>query len=88
VLFERGAVHDLGTLGGNSSSASGINDRGQIVGFSTTASGDFHAFLYENGVMTDLGTLPGSNFSVANGINNRGDVVGASGGHAVLWIPQ
>jgi probable HAF family extracellular repeat protein len=40
--------------------------------------------------ITDLGTLPGGDFSVAHGINSRGQVVGwsntASGGsHAFLW---
>jgi probable HAF family extracellular repeat protein len=34
-----------------------------------------HAFLWENGVITDLGTL-GSSFSFAMGINDRGEVVG------------
>jgi probable HAF family extracellular repeat protein len=46
--------------------------------------------LFEDGVMTDLGTLPGGNFSAALGINNRGQVVGeattASGAlHAFLF---
>jgi probable HAF family extracellular repeat protein len=84
---------DLGTLpGGNFSSATSINDRGQVVGRATTASGEFHAFLFENGVMTDLGTLPGGKSSQASGINNRGQVVGdlatvSGAGHAALCTP-
>jgi probable HAF family extracellular repeat protein len=37
-----------------------------------------HAFIYENGKMSDLGTLPGHIFSGALGINNRGQIVGYS----------
>jgi probable HAF family extracellular repeat protein len=56
-----------------------INDRGQIVGFSNVA-GDMttHAFLWQNGVMTDLGTLPGDFASFAYAINDLGQVVGQS----------
>jgi probable HAF family extracellular repeat protein len=84
------SITDLGTLpGGYESIAYGINNRGQVVGYSTTASGEYHAFLWEDGEMTDLGTLGGA-YSVAYGINSRGQVVGysasASGeNHAVLW---
>ncbi len=53
------AMTDLGTLGGSDSYAYGINDSGQIVGGSYTSSGDYHAFLYANGAMADLGTLGG-----------------------------
>ncbi len=35
---------DLGTLGGTTSRANGINTAGTIVGFATTAGGDSHAF--------------------------------------------
>ena len=51
---------DLGTLGGTYSWAFDINDRGQVVGYSGTAAGDQHAFLYGDGAMTDLGTLGGA----------------------------
>src|SRR5262245_45113186 len=51
-------VTDLGTLGGKGSVACGINSRGQVVGFSSIATGQLHAFLWSHGVMTDLGTLP------------------------------
>ena len=50
---------ELGTLGGQSSLASAINEHRQIVGSSETAAGETHAFLWENGHMTDLGTLGG-----------------------------
>jgi len=38
----------------------------------------FHAFLWQNGVMRDLGTLPGDVASAAIGINSKGQVVGGS----------
>jgi probable HAF family extracellular repeat protein len=65
---------DLGTLpGGWKSYALGINDRGQVVGYSNTSSGNystFDGFLYTDGIMIDLG--PGE----ATGINSGGQVVG------------
>ena len=37
-----------------------------------------HGFLWQNGTMTDLGTLPGDVGSAAFGINDQGQVVGGS----------
>ncbi len=88
-LWENGSMRSLGTLGGRESRAHGINERGQVVGSSTTRDGELHAFLWEDGEMRDLGTL-GGRLSRAHGINDRGQVVGASSTgdgelHAFLW---
>lgn len=69
------AMNDLGTLGGQTAYAYGINSSRQIVGFSDLKNGNTHAFLYESGMMKDLGTLGGSN-SYAFGINEAGAIVG------------
>ena len=78
VMFAGGTVTDLHFPGTdtNSGSANGINDAGTIVG---SVSG-LGAFVYQNGVATDLNTLipANSGFSIAgvNAINNKGQIVG------------
>ena len=87
VLWQDDAVIDLGTLGGGAGVAYEINPRGQIVGWSSLEPGfsNPHAFVWERGVMRDLGPLDDE--SVPADINARGEIVGFIGlrGLPVLW---
>jgi probable HAF family extracellular repeat protein len=70
------SIFDLGTLGGESSYAYGINASGQVVGYSLPPGlSGWHAFATPP--MQDLGTLGGDG-SFAWGINDSGQVVGDS----------
>jgi probable HAF family extracellular repeat protein len=92
VLWQDDKILDLGTLGGTASFAATLNDRGQVIGealnnvsdpLSILGSGDgttftqTRAFLWQNGKMTDLGTLGGPD-SWAMFVNDRGQIAGAS----------
>lgn len=76
-------MQDLGTLWpGNLTTAVAVNDAGQVVGSSVGAGGgpSEHAFLWANGVLTDLDDLlaPGSPWTLTEGwdINDVGQIVG------------
>ena len=91
VLWKDGHIINLGTLGGNESQADAVNNKGQVAGFAANAVPDSfpsplglpgfgtqqRAFLWENGVMRDLGTLGGPD-AVALLLNERGEVAGES----------
>ena len=88
VLYSGGSMSYLGTLGGDVSRATGINDNGQVVGWAQTVSGYYNAFLYSDGTMQGLGTL-GGNASFAYAVNNSGQVVGLAdigSGHSNAFL--
>lgn len=88
TLWSGSGATTLQTLGGTAVSVYDINNAGQIVGGSATASGAVHATLWNAGAVTDLGALGGGS-SEAKSINASGQVVGSSttGGvtRATLW---
>jgi probable HAF family extracellular repeat protein len=75
-LWDGNKLVDLGTLGGDNGEATALNNASDAVGRADLPDGTHNAFLWRNGVMTDLGRLPGTNCSRANQINNAGQVVG------------
>ncbi|MGI8497135.1 MAG: hypothetical protein ACR2OG_06090 [Gemmatimonadaceae bacterium] len=90
-VWDAGVMTALPTLGGNNGFATGVNSRGQVVGWAETPVHDptcnapqvlqFRAVLWEprKGLTTQLSPLPGDSTSAATAINNRGQVVGISG---------
>jgi probable HAF family extracellular repeat protein len=91
-------LQDLGTLGGPDALALVINERGQIAGISYTNSipnpvtgvPTVDPFLWQNGIMQNLGSLGGTNSNVT-GLSDDGAVIGQSNlagdltFHPFLW---
>jgi probable HAF family extracellular repeat protein len=80
----------LGKLhGGEYSSASGINDAGEVAGEANTAESIVPFVWTPEGVLGRIPLLPGDNCGQAFGINKHGHVVGYSSGpngaRAFLW---
>jgi probable HAF family extracellular repeat protein len=87
-LLSAYALTDLGSFGGGRSEAFDINSSGQVVGYAFNASNQRHAFLWQNGAMTDLGIIGGANRSEAYGLNSTGQVVGGVGSTLQLTQPE
>lgn len=91
-VYENGVISPLPTFpGGTNGFATGVNSRGQVVGWAENDVEDptcnapvtyqFRAALWwpKRGTMTELPPLPGDSTSAATAINERGQVVGISG---------
>jgi probable HAF family extracellular repeat protein len=78
-IFSGNRIVDLGTLGGEESIPTAINDADQIVGYLSREPHAFYAehrgFLYRNGQVIDLGSLGGRTMTPV-AINSSGKVVG------------
>ena len=97
AFWKNGVETDLADLGTGAgadslyygSAANGVNDLGQVVGWSTIGpvwalgvglESPVHALLWTaSGALRDLGTLPGDTSSAASKINLFGQVIGSSG---------
>jgi len=100
-----GKIQELPTVSGDPNGAAlAINDNGQVVGISGPCAAfdpnigvnlvDIHAWIWQDGTVTDLGNLGGDGKGGGNhacAINNKGQVVGHSDlagdatFHAYLW---
>jgi probable HAF family extracellular repeat protein len=82
AIWRGTAITSLKTLPGDVNSfGESINNQGQAVGSTQDSKGNWsHAFIWQNGVMTDLNTLfpESSNLyaTMANQINDRGQISG------------
>ena len=105
-----GPASELTTNNGNGAGSLILSNQGTLTGSADTSVPDpyapncyvatcfiSHAFRWDNGVLTDIGTVPGANTSQGTAINDRGWIAGllqpgiydpilnTSAGHAALW---
>jgi probable HAF family extracellular repeat protein len=91
-LWDGRTIRELPHLGGSNGTAVAINDMGRAVGAATlTGDEQFHAVVWSNDAISDLGVLQGDEVSFAQAVNSKGQVVGGSSNidytnsRAFLW---
>jgi probable HAF family extracellular repeat protein len=88
-LWQNGTMTRLPTLGGPNGSGSGLNNRGDVVGYAENNTKDpacgapqllqFKPAVWANGTARELPTFPGDLEGSAFGINDNGQIAGSSG---------
>lgn len=100
VLWQNGKPRDLGVLPGfTSGAAKAINNAGQIagvsrkpadLGYATLIDGYAQPFLWQNGKMRQLETLPNCPHVSIIGMNAHGEIIGtdrgSNGGTLIVWL--
>ena len=86
---QRWAIHNVGAFGNGGSDAWGINNRGDVVGFSNKPfpphiAEIFRCFLWQNGSMQDIGAP--IDHCQALGVNDRGTIVAHTGYGDEVWL--
>lgn len=84
MLWDGNIATELSPLSGSYSTATSINNSGQIAGYSTSVTGYDHATVWNGSTRTDLGTMGGSS-SQAFAINNSGQVAGSVVNNEMRW---
>jgi probable HAF family extracellular repeat protein len=85
VSWENGTASPLPDLG-TGAIAQGMNNQGQIVGTVGSSDGTTqYGALWQNGALTNLGTLSGDVAAIATGINSKGRVVGSTWDSNFNW---
>ncbi|MEV0427925.1 hypothetical protein [Micromonospora sp. NPDC050495] len=84
-VWQNGVTRTLGTLGGPTSNANGLNDLGHVVGTSVTGTGQFSSFFWDGTALRRLATSAAS--PSAQAVNDSDLVVGTDGatGLAMMW---
>jgi probable HAF family extracellular repeat protein len=85
--YQDGKTTVLGLLpgeGGIFTDATGINNSGEVVGNGDNSASLERAWKFQNGTMTDIGTLGGAQAS-ATAINSSGQIVGSAGTSTGGW---
>ena len=78
LIWEKNKIIDMGNIGATPAPIS-INNKVQVGGtYPDPVTAVNRAFFWQDGVATDLGTLPGDVTAEAGAINDRGQIVGQS----------
>lgn len=95
TLTNLGSIGGATPSGGAISVAKGVNDSGQVVGYSWSPANFHHGFSWQNGTLEELAGPPNCDIWEAWGINNNGQIVGRAAlgdcgndGRGVVWVDK